>query len=201
MCQSIKRLGGTVLEDVNEAHLATHIIASEKGNSMRRTPKLMIGMCHTGNIVSVDWLTESCKAKQVLPADNFLLVNDKKFEKKCNFEMRSALESSAELRKKGKKVLSGWSVHVCKGVAGEKAPPEQEMKLIVEHAGGVWTPSLSQKKLADVDLSKIVIITSDPEVQKQASVKPVKNVLDKGAKKATTSWLFDTLMRQEVKFD
>ena len=105
------------------------------------------------------------------------------------------------MRNVGEKVLTGWSVHVCKGVAGgKKAPPEKEMKLIVEHAGGIWTPVLSQKALADVDVSKILVITSDPEVKRQISVKAVQNVLEKGAKKNTTSWLFGCLMKQKIEF-
>ena len=72
-----------------EAHTATHIIASENNNSIRRTPKLMVGLCNTGNIVSIDWLTESGKAKQALPVENYLILNDKEAEEKYDFEMRA----------------------------------------------------------------------------------------------------------------
>ena len=95
-------------------------------------------------------------------------------------------------------MLSGWYVHVCKGVAGKKAPPEKEMKLIVEQGGGVWMPTLTPKALGGVDLSRMLVITSDPEVKKQVSLKAVENVLKKGAKKNTTSWLFGCIMRQRI---
>ena len=76
------------MDDVMEAGSVTHIIASEKNNSIRRTPKLMIGICNTRNIVTIDWLNESGKAKQALPVERYLILNDKEAERKYGFEMR-----------------------------------------------------------------------------------------------------------------
>ena len=95
-------------------------------------------------------------------------------------------------------MLSGWHVHVCKGVAGKKAPPEKEMKLIVEQGGGVWAPSLTPKALTGVDLSRMLVITSDPEAKKQTAAKAVESVLKKGARKNTTTWLFGCIMKQRI---
>ena len=115
--------------------------------------------------------------------------------------MQDSLARAAEMRKEGKKLFDGWSIHVCKGVAGKKAPPEAELKAIVEQAGGAWTSTLSQKVLGELDLSRLIVITSDPETKQQVSAKLVKEALNSGAKKLTTSSLFGCIMRQIVEFD
>jgi hypothetical protein len=194
----VKQLGGTLLDDVMDAPSATHVIAGDKKTSMRRTPKLMIGLCQTSNIVDLEWLIKSAKAKEALPATGFLLVNDTEAESKYEFSMKDTLARGHDMRQKGEKLLGGWWVHVCKGVAGNKAPPEKELKLIVEVAGGFWLPSLTAKTLVDVDLSRLLVITSDPEVKKQVSTKSVADALRSGAKKQTTKWLFDILMKQKL---
>ena len=75
------------MDDVMDAGWATHIIASEKNSSMRRTPKLMVGICNTRNIVTMDWLNESGRAKQALPVETYLILNDKEAETKYGFRM------------------------------------------------------------------------------------------------------------------
>lgn len=186
------------MEDVFDAPTATHVIAGNKDTSMRRTPKLMVGLCCTSKIVSLDWLTKSGKAKEVLPTEAFLLVNDKVAEKTYDFSMEESLARGKAMREKGEKLFGGWWIHVCKGVSSNKAPPEKEMKLIVETAGAQWQPTLSPKNLNGVDLSRLLIITSDPEVKKQISTKAVATALENGALKQTTSWLFGCIMKQKI---
>lgn len=157
----------------------------------------MIGLCATGNIVNVDWLVKSGKANEALPADEFL-VDDKEAEKKYDFSMEESVKRGNSMRENGEKLLSGWYVHVCKGVASNKAPPEKEMKLIVEVAGGEWLPSLTPKTTKDLDTYQLLIITSDPEQKKQISTKGVAAALQDGATKKTTSWLFGCIMKQKL---
>lgn len=162
---------------------------------------VQIGLCNTRNIVDLAWLAASLKAKKGLPVDDYLLTNDKEAESKYDFSMQNSLANADEMQKKGTKVLTGWSVHVCKGVAGNKAPPAKELKLIVENAGGAWKPSLAQGPLANSDFSRLLIITSDPEKKSQTTVRAVKAALADGATKKTTSWLFGCMMKQEVSFE
>jgi hypothetical protein len=133
--QVIKKIGAYLLEDIKDAPRATVVIAGDKTSSMRRTPKLMIGMCNTGSIVDLRWLVESGKAQRALPPEDFLLKDDKEAEDKYSFSMHTSINRAKQLRSNNEKVFSGWSVHVCRGVAGNKAPPQEELKLIVQQSG------------------------------------------------------------------
>ena len=55
----IKALGAEYVENVEDAHTATHVIASDGISRMRRTPKLMIGLSCTSNIVYSNYLDQS----------------------------------------------------------------------------------------------------------------------------------------------
>jgi hypothetical protein len=124
-----------LLEDIKDAPRATVVIAGDETSSIRRTPKLLIGLCNTGAIVGLRWLVESGKAKRALAPADFLLTDDIEAEVKYGFSMQTSIDRSERLRSNDKKVFSGWSVHVCRGVAGNKAPPQEELKLIVQQAG------------------------------------------------------------------
>lgn len=196
----IKRLGGLLLEDIADAHTVTHIIASDgKDSTLKRTPKLMIGICMTKNIVTKEWLLKSSKAGAPLPCDKFLVLHDTEAEKKYEFSMRQTLKRISNNLEKHASLLGGRSVFVCKGVAGNKAPSENELRMIIGAAGGTWLASLSAATIKDIDASRILLITSDPEQKKQVSPKPVANALRNGAAKCTTSFLFHAIMLQELK--
>ena len=160
-----------------------------------------MGLCNTRNIVDLEWLSSSLKAKEALPVDEYLMVNDADAEARYGFSMHASLDKAAEMRKKRTRVLTGWYVHVCKGVAGSKAPPENELRLIVEGAGGTWVSSATQKALAGIDYRKLLIITSDPTKATQVSPKAIKEALAKKATSHTTTWLFDCIMKQEIVFE
>lgn len=196
--QMIKRLGGVLLEDINDAHTATHVISTDGTESIRRTPKLMIGICRTRNIVNKQWLLDSSKQGRSLPCDDFLILNDTEAEAKYDFSMRDTLERISSNIEQGTSLLGGWWIYVCKGVAGNKAPSEEELKLIVEAAGGTWLSSLNPSGMKDVDASRLLMVTGDPETKKQLSPKPVASALRSGAVKQTTSWLFHAIMTQHL---
>lgn len=187
----VKGLGAVLVENIADAHTATHVIASDEKTSMRRTPKLMIALCSTENIVSLNWLVESAEAKKLLPCRDYVIA-DAHAEKKYGFSMKKTLKTIESRRSR---LLEGWSVYVCKGVAGNKAPGADELQLMIEAAGGSLLGSFTKKK--GLDFSKILIITSDPETSKQVSTKTVAAALDEGASKRTVKWLFDALMKQE----
>jgi hypothetical protein len=194
----IKRLGGVLLEDIKDAHTATHVISTDGTESIRRTPKLMIGICRTRNIVNKLWLLNSSKQGRSLPCDDFLILNDTEAEAKYDFSMRDTLERVSSNIEEGTSLLGGWWIYVCKGVAGKKAPSEAELKLIVEAAGGTWLSSLNSSYMKDVDVSRLLVVTGDPDTKKQLSPKPVASALRDGAVKQTTSWLFHAVMTQHL---
>jgi hypothetical protein len=191
----LKKINGQLLEKVEDAHKATHVIASDGKTSIRRTPKLMIAMCRTPNIVSSDWLTQSSNLGKALPCNKFLILDDEKAEKLYKICLSRTIDRITSNLKHGAYLLGGWSIYVCKGVAGKKAPPEKELRLIVEAAGGTWLSSLSK---SNAEGDKVLLVTSDPETKKQLSEKAVSIALKNGAIKRTTAWLFRATMTQEL---
>jgi hypothetical protein len=187
-----------LLDDIKDAHTATHVISSDGKESIRRTPKLMIGICRTGNIVNKQWLLDSSKQGRFLPCDNFLILNDTEAEAKYDFSMRDTLERISSNIEQDTHLLGGWWIYVCKGVAGNKAPAEDELRLIVEAAGGTWLSSLNASGMKDVDVSRLLVVTGDPESKKQLSPKLVASALSGGAVKRATSWLFHAVMTQHL---
>lgn len=194
----VKRIGGVLLENIEDAHTATHVIVGDAKTSIRRTPKLMIGLCCTNNIVGLDWLVKSNAARHALSSEDFLILDDKEAEKQYNFDMQQTLNRITSQIEKGTSLLAGWCVFACKGVAGRKAPPETEFRLIVEAAGGKWLPLLSTANLKGLDISRLILITSDPETKKQTSPKAVASALANGATKLTTSQFFHAFMTQKL---
>lgn len=191
----IAAIGGELIEKVEDAEKATHVIAGDDKNSLRRTPKVMIGVCRTSNIVHMDWLTASAKNRSALPCRKFLLLNDAKAETAYGFKMRETLSNGNRMRQEGKTLLNGMSVFICDGVAGNKAPPENELKLIINAAGGKW---VTAPALAKVKAPQTIIITSNPAQKGQLSAKEVSKAIKKGTMCRTTNWLFDCIMKQEL---
>lgn len=70
----------------------------------------------------------------------------------------------------------------------------------MEQIGAIWTPALNKKTLDGLDLSHLLVISSDrdPEQKKQVSVKAVADAIKGGARKQTTSWLFGCIIRVEL---
>jgi hypothetical protein len=173
------------------------VIASDGLESLRRTPKLMIALCKTSNIVSMTWLDDSGKKRKALSTRKYLVLNDTEAERKYKFNMRTTLQNGDILRQEEKTILNGRNVYVCKGVAGNKAPPEGELKLIIDAAGGKWVTASSSLKQLDADTA--IVITSDPPAKGQLSNKDVFKAVKAGIRHYSTSWLFNCLLCQEFK--
>ena len=191
--------GAKWVETTEEAHLATHVIAKKGKDPLKRTPKLMIAMNKTPNIVTLDWLIESAKKGTALPCDRYL-VKDKAAEKTYKFRMAETVERIKDHIEHGTAVLSGKSVFVCKGVAGDNAPKEDELRCIVEAAGGSWLSTL--EKATAKPTEDLIIITSkdQPVASKQIKERAVAGAIKKGALQKTTTWLFDGIMAQQLDF-
>lgn len=197
----IASIGGELIEKIEDAHTATHVIAGDNKNSLRRTPKLMIGICRTSKIVHLDWLIKSAKAREALVCNDFLLLKDKKAERLYGFKMREALQRGDALRRNDELLLSGYWVYVCNGVAGNKAPPEKELELIVDAAGGKWLSSVGPRVIKDLDASKLLIISPEKPNKKKAKsgeAKDVEKAIKRGAQDHPASWLFQCIIRQSL---
>ena len=191
----IAAIGGELIEKVEEAGMATHVIAGDDNSSLRRTPKVMIGICKTSNIVHMNWLLSSARKRKPLPSREFLLLNDVKAETAYGFKMLDTISNGTQMRQEGKSLLNGKAIVVCQGVAGNKAPPLNELKLIVEAAGGQWATASALGKL---QAAQAIIITSNPATKNQLASKTISQAIKKGVPYRTTSWLFDCIMKQEL---
>ena len=201
----VKRLGGSLVGSLKDASSATYVIAASDDSSLRRTPKLMIGLCKTSNIVHLNWLLRSAKERKVLPSKDFLLVDNEAFEKQYNFNMRETLTRSEIMRVSGKSLLGGYSVFVCSGVAGNKAkgnrtPPIDEFRLILEAAGAKMLTTMPSATKKNVDFSKVMVLVSKvaSEAKKQSSTKLVAAAIKKGAISKSTEELFHSIMTQQL---
>jgi len=197
----IGSIGAELIEKIEDAHKATHVIAGDDKTSLKRTPKLMIGICRTSNILSLEWLIKSAKVREALACNDFLLLKDKKAERMYDFKMREALQRGDALRRNDEFLLSGYFVYVCNGVAGNKAPPEKELELIVDAAGGKWLSSIAPRVMKGLDASKLLIISPEKPTKKKAKLSETKDVdkaIKLGAQDHPPSWLFQCIIRQRL---
>lgn len=194
----IDGLGLTLIDDVDKAFTATHVIAGDSETSLRRTPKLMIAFCSTKNIVSLQWLLDSSKSKTILDPGHYLLLQDKSAESRYGISMKRTLLNGVERRKDGG-LLAGWNILFCDGVAGNNAPSEYELELVVRSAGGRVIRS-NQLPIDDSDVArKTIVIASHPLLAEQISSSEIIQVIAHGAGlPQTTKWLFDCIMHQKL---
>ena len=168
------------------------MIASDGKTKVRRTPKLMICLCKTSQILSIEWLEQSAKEQRVLDTNDFLLLGDEEAEKTYNFSMKETLENGRKARLDRDGVLGGWYVYICSGVAGNNAPSSKDLTLICQASGATLLGSLK----TIVDPLKTIVITSEPSTQSQLKERGVARVEGLGAKILSTSWLFHTIITQ-----
>ena len=133
----------------------------------------------------------------MLDTEDFLLLNDKEAETTYNFSMIETLESGRKARLERGGVLGGWYIYICKGVAGNNAPSSEELNLVVEATGATLWHSLAESEDWPADLTKTIIIMSDPSAAAQRSEKGVKLVSKLGAKVLSTADLFHTIITQQ----
>ncbi|KAL7549723.1 hypothetical protein ACHAWF_012987 [Thalassiosira exigua] len=192
--QMVNDIGAQLVDSIEDAMSATHVIASDGKSKLRRTPKLMICVCRTSRILSIEWLEQSAKEQRALNSDDFLLLGDREAEKRYNFSMKKTLENGKKARLERDGVLGGWSVYIGTGVAGNNAPSAKELNLVVEATGAFLLSKLSDM----TDPLKTIIITSDPCTNAQRSEKGVERAKGLGAKLLSTSWLFNTIITQKM---
>lgn len=170
----------------------THLLVDEKVNT-KRTAKLMIAMCRARHVCTTAWLRKCLEEKQVVPLNSPVDPRVRKNPEPNRRITDESLERALELRSAGKYILSDFAISVCKRVAGDKAPSLDELRCMVENAGGVWLgEKVPDKK---IEWKQTIVITSDPCNRAQK-----KSLETKGddVEARTTSWLFDTLMLQRL---
>lgn len=196
----VKALKATLLENIEDAATATHVIAGDADEyPIRRTPKFMICLCRTPNILQMDFLVKSFKCKRFAPTSQYLLLNDHRAEEQYSFSMKQTLREGNERRKEGG-LLAGWRVLFCDDVAGNRAPKAEELNLMVDAAGGTVLTT-SQLPLSDQDDdagANVIVITSDPALPSQTSNEEVSKAASDGAGFFTTTWLFECFIHQKL---
>eukprot|EP00978_Attheya_sp_CCMP212_P015938 scaffold41317_cov47-Attheya_sp.AAC.6 len=192
-----QRVGAKIIEDLEDAWSATHVIAGDNDTSMRRTPKLMIALSCTPHILHMDWLRQCAKEKTIASTRNYVILDDHVAEKKYNFSMKHTLVEGNQRRKEGG-LFFGWTILFAPGVAGNRAPRKKALELIVQAAGGIPVFSPEKPLMKDEESkARVIVITSDPPTEKQTSYPDLIQVSQEGAGFLTTTWLFDCITRQK----
>ena len=115
--------------------------------------------------------------------------------------MLKTVKNGALIRsQQGGGILTQYNIYFSKGVAGNKAPPSNELGLIIDAAGGTLLKSLTAKAVRDINPLDIIIVTSNPATTTQKKDINVNKLSRLGAKNVTTSWLFNCFMLQRVNF-
>jgi hypothetical protein len=187
------------LELTDDPLEATHVIAGDSQHSIRRTAKFMTVLCKTSNILKIDWLEDSFRRRTLLNTSHYLLLNDAKAENSYSFSMKQTLIEGKERRSEGG-LLSGWKFLICDNVAGNKAPKEEDLRMMIEAAGGEWLSSCQVPVPISGDPTHVIVITCDPALPSQIADEKAAIAADSGAGFFTTKWLFDCMMHQKVRF-
>ena len=192
--QGLERLGMTLLDTENpvEWGKVTHLLVDEKVNT-KRTAKVMVGICRAKHVCTTAWLQTCLENDQVQPLPSLVDPKVRTNPEPNKRITNESLERALELRRAGKYILSDCAVSVCKRVAGEKAPSLDELRCMVENAGGIFLGEFVPEKT--IQGKHTIVITSDPctRTQKKSLETRGEGVITK-----TTSWLFDTLMLQQL---
>ena len=155
----VKKVPNAVLiENARSAKKATHVIVCSKNITIRRTPKLLIALCSSSapHFLGIEWLEASAQAKAALPVDDFL-ISTKAYKKMVNeFKTKFGVDLCNVVASKSAEaepMLANTVVTFEKGLAGNRFPPEAELKLIVEAAVGkfVKTPGKAANLLVVTD--------------------------------------------------
>ena len=219
MERAAREMGAVIVSDLcNTGAAPTHCVTAA---TLKRTPKLLMAInMGVQYIVTTDWLNDSIKAGGAIPIDvnggrgsNVkYLVKDTIKEKKWQFSMIQTLKMPRGMANGGRgNLFKGLSFFITKGVCGQGAPPDTEMKGVIESGNGQWLTSLPgasgasiKRKNATGDKSAngLVVISSAAVAAKEVS-KAVQKIAATGAGKGIYSieFVFLAILRQNVNFD
>jgi len=175
----------------------THAIVGDADNHIRRTAKLMAALCVTPNILRSEWLDDCYKHRLIMSTSHHTLLNDYLAEKAYAFSMKNTIREGNE-RRKYDGLLNGWRIMICDSVAGNKAPKEDDLKMMVAAAGGEWLESSNTPVPLVANPAHVIVITSDPATSDQLQDEKYKTAAVNGAGFFTIAWLFDSMMHQKL---
>jgi hypothetical protein len=169
----VSKIGGTIIHDLSEAKTATHVVAKD----LKRTIKLMIGLCCTDKVVSLDWLRASAESETPLPCNSYLVI-DRKLSNKITKNLQKG------------KVLEQFRFYFCDSIT---KPPPKECRLLVEAAGGTMLTDRLLSK--DVPMKNLFLIRKGNSFSKKEKALCI-SCIDAGATVWTLEELLSTLMTQ-----
>ena len=218
--------GAKLIEHIRDAHTATHIIVTDGTTDIRRTCKLMIALCRSRRLLTLNWFIDSSKQNKALDIASYRIKYNASYcrsleQQYTDFSIRTTLRN-IEHRKT--LLFQGWYINVCPKVAGNKAPTMNEFQYIIEAAGATYITNLKNIAVIDnnnnddgddntgTNTMNILMITSDPPTKTQLThiekqTKPHLLSSDPVLKNKTaiplphhrtTTWFFHTITAQEI---
>ncbi|EDV21533.1 uncharacterized protein TRIADDRAFT_30248, partial [Trichoplax adhaerens] len=139
--KTIKSLGGQVVDNIQEC---THLVTDK----IRRTVKFLCGLSRGIPIVNTKWL-DACKSAKTFVPSAAYFIKDRVAERQNNFLIRQAHDNAKE-----KPLLENYEVYVTPNVR----PPPEQMKMIVECAGGHYL-----SKMPTNPNNNVLIISCDED--------------------------------------
>merc|ERR1712032_698340 len=133
-----------------------------------------------------------------LNCNHFLLLNDSVAEDAYSFTMKNTLKEGYKRRNEGG-LFSGWYILFCHGVAGNRAPKNVDLRMMVQCAGGTIITFSDIPLHKSDNPSHVLVITSTPQTKKQCENSKAMLASKEGAGFFTSSWLFDCMMHQKLK--
>jgi hypothetical protein len=179
-----------LIENTRNAKNATHVIVCSKTVPIRRTPKLLIALCShsASHFLGYEWLDDSIAAAAAVPVSEFLVTHRKfkkvtdEFVRKFDVNIGDALATKSE---SAEPIFHNTAVTFDKGLAGNKFPPEAELKLIVEAGGGKFQKTPGKA-------GNLVVVTDDNAKVTKKMKDSYKKLAAKGGKVAVvgkSEWL------------
>jgi hypothetical protein len=185
----------TLLNDERRDEWAkvTHLLVNNK-TPAKRSVKVMFAMCHASFVVTTVWLRSCLEKDMIVPLTSRVDTKVPKHSEAPKRITSESLDRSVALRDKGKYILSDCAVAVCRHVVGVgRGPQLADIESLVEGADGEWLGEMVPDAPSERPYT-IVLISDDPTpIQSTALERKHETVICK-----TVSWLFDTLMSQEL---
>ena len=180
-----------LIYEAKNSHEVEYLILG--ADRLDKSPMLMIALCKTGNVVSMDWLVQSFRSKKVLPCGRYLAHQTRVMITQQDFAMKKTLHNGFQRRKEGG-LLAGWQVVFCNGVSAiADVPTMDELKLMVRAAGG----TVQDKATVKENARRVVVISSDPPKPSQLSA-DILRISHAGGGMFTINWLLDCYMNQKL---
>lgn len=180
-------LGGEV---VTEPETASHLVLTE----LRRSYKLLFGLCTVDHIVSSKWIVDSAKAGKFLRPDEYALNSDEKFRNEFrNCDVQAVIKSTTR-----KTLFAGKTFFITPSVR----PSAKEIARVIEFCGGKVeskrrkATEIQQMNLQNPDSYFILTCSNDLHL--------LYDLLQPGKPNrciGTTEFVMSSIMNQKITFE